>query len=477
MASAPPRSRRRSDLRVSRGPVVVVVMGLAVLLWLGASAPGSTFALLIFVTAVPAIAYLGWHAHPSILVSGGIALSVFSGNWANLGLPELIAPDRILLAAAAASVVLRAPAIARRGPAQVRPIQWLLAATVAYVIASALAAGTLDKEGILRLADRVGAVPFVMFLLAPVIFSAPRYRKALLASLVGVGLYLALTSLFEVTGAKALVFPRYISDPSLGIHADRARGPFLEAVGNGTALYCGLVASVVAASTWKGRWQRGIALVTAALCVPALVFTLTRSIWLGAIVASTLTVAAHPTLRRWLVPAALGAVLLGAASIAAIPGLDERVQARESQQEPIWDRLNLSRAALNMLDERPLFGFGWNSFTTVGTNYFEQGDFPLTAGVGTFVHSAYLSNLAELGLVGTSLWLLGLLLAVRLALSGRGPPEFEAWRYGLLAITVMYLVVSAFVYPYLFATLALWTWAGVLYARDGWGSASAVTLR
>ena len=82
------------------------------------------------------------------------------------------------------------------------------------------------------------------------------------------------------------------------------------------------------------------------------------------------------------------------------------------------------------------------------------------------MHSAYLSHLAELGLLGTSLWLLSTVIAVWLALSKRGPPELEPWRYGLLAITMLFFVVSAFVYPYLFGVVVLWTWAGILYGSD-----------
>jgi hypothetical protein len=39
--------------------------------------------------------------------------------------------------------------------------------------------------------------------------------------------------------------------------------------------------------------------------------------------------------------------------------------------------------------------------------------------------------------------------------------------------------VSAFVYPYLFATLVLWTWAGVVYGagRAGGAGANGVMLR
>jgi putative inorganic carbon (HCO3(-)) transporter len=460
MVASPGAVRRIFERLVLAGAAAA---GVAALFLAYRVSPSGAFYLLLL-TALPAAAYVIWYAHPAAVLSAGIGLSIFSGSWKYMGFPELIAPDRLLISAAIATAVLRAPQVRDRAPIEVRPIHWLLAITAAYIAASALSAGTFfDKAALLRLVDRVGIVGFLLFALAPVIFATARHRSILLGCLVAVGLYLAATSFLETLGLTALVFPRYISDPNIGIHVGRARGPFLEAVGNGTAIYIGLVAAVIAAKTWQVRWQRRVAAVTAVLCAASLVFTLTRSVWVGAAAATLVTMLAHPQLRRWLLPVAVSAALVTAGTITAIPGLASKVQTRESSQGPIWDRLNLSRAALNMAEARPLFGFGWDRFKAVGTEYFQQGDFPLTAGVGVNVHSAYLSDLAELGLVGTTLWLASTVFAVWLALRRRGPPELEPWRYGLVAISVMFLVVSAFVYPYLFGVVVFWMWAGIVY--------------
>ena len=216
---------------------------------------------------------------------------------------------------------------------------------------------------------------------------------------------------------------------------------------------------------------------TVLLSAGALLFTLTRSVWIGAMLATAVTMLAHPQLRRWMVPVTVSAALITAGSLAVVPGLAERANERRTQQGPIWDRLNLNRAALNMAEARPLFGFGWGSFKTKGVNYFQQAStFPLTAG-NLGVHSAYFDHLAELGLVGTSLWVLSTVLAVWLALSRRGPPELEPWRYGLLAIAIMYAVVAAFVYPYMFGTIVLWLWAGIVYAGSPAPRPAAITIR
>lgn len=79
-------------------------------------------------------------------------------------------------------------------------------------------------------------VPFTLYQLAAYIFDdAQSLRRFETFSLVVLG-YLSLTAIFFMIDAKEFIFPRYILDESLGYHADRARGPFLQAVANGVAL-------------------------------------------------------------------------------------------------------------------------------------------------------------------------------------------------------------------------------------------------
>ena len=70
------------------------------------------------------------------------------------------------------------------------------------------------------------------------------------------GIYLALTSIFEVAGMWSLVYPKYIADPTLGIHFGRARGPFLQSVRLGMYLLMGLGA-VWVPLIHRGVWGRG----------------------------------------------------------------------------------------------------------------------------------------------------------------------------------------------------------------------------
>src|ERR1019366_1920138 len=48
--------------------------------------------------------------------------------------------------------------------------------------------------------------------------------------------YLVFIAIAFLADARSLIFPRFILDESRGFHADRARGPFLQAVANGVSL-------------------------------------------------------------------------------------------------------------------------------------------------------------------------------------------------------------------------------------------------
>ncbi len=141
-----------------------------------------------------------------------------------------------------------------------------------------------------------------------------------------------------------------------------------------------------------------------------------------------------------------------------------------------------------MVEARPLLGFGWGRFTDVSAPYFWQAeDRPLTA-VGAQscdsvpagsrqtsdgskpqctvpVHNAYLSNAAELGLIGATLWIAAGVAAIGGAIVRRAPPWAVLWRIGLFAIAVMWGIVIFFTpLEGPFSPVVLWTWAGIVWA-------------
>ena len=225
------------------------------------------------------------------------------------------------------------------------------------------------------------------------------------------GAYLSVTAVFEVIGPHAAVVPRYIADPDLTTHLGRARGPFIEAVANGMAMFCCGVISLVATRLWKSGTWRNAAYFVAGLSVLGAFLSLTRSVWLGSVLAAICGCMVVPGIRKYLVPGLAGVGVAVFCMLTFVPGLHEQATDRLDQRGPIYDRINTANAAWAMIEARPLFGFGWNTFEQHSADYMKQSDVPLTAkGVG--VHNIALGFGADLGLVGLSMWAVALLAAI-----------------------------------------------------------------
>lgn len=432
---------------------------------LSPAAPGVVVALVM--GAIAAGAVVAWRVHPAWTLSAAVLLSVMAGNWENVGVPGALAPDRLLLVMGIGAVLLRAPPIRDRPPLRLRPVHWVMALTLVWMIGSALAAGTLARGGErFELLERVGVLPFVLFLVAPVVFDTEEHRRILLGALVALGAYLGFTALMETLNIRALVFPSFINNPSLGTHVDRARGPFLEAVTNGAGLYTGLIGATIALITWRTPRARQLAAVVIVLCGGGLLFTETRSVWLAAVVSTVLTLLAIRELRYWFVPAVAAGTAVVMISLATVPGLAHAVQHRENDDRTVWDRKNLATASVNMVKAHPLLGIGVGRFVDESQDYFvESPDYPLTAS-GTINHNVYLTYAAEAGLVGVGLWLLAVVLGAAEALLP-GPPEARVWQAAFGSFFLFYLVISAFVFAQVFPNDMLWLLAGVAVGAAG----------
>jgi putative inorganic carbon (hco3(-)) transporter len=445
------------------GRSVLAVVAIALVGW-SVVAEGGWISLEIAMLAAAAVCavVLVSRAGPALTLCGGLALMVFSGNWANLGVP--IPLDRVAIVVGFAAVLAR-PDMRRKVLARLeQPISLLLLLISAYTIFSALRAGTLFEENsYYALLDSLGIVPFALYIVGPVVFETPKDREILLWTLVVVGAYLGLTALFETIHLNALVFPKYILNPNIGIHYGRARGPFVEADANGLVMFACGVGSVIAFLRWRGERKAMFAALVILLCGAGILFTLTRAIWIASVVGTMVTLLVFPALRRFFIPAALAIAVLAVGALVAIPGLSGEAQKRSDELGPVWDRLNTDAAAVRMAEARPLTGFGWYTFEKTGPEYLRQAaGYPLT-GAGLIVHNVFLSRLAELGVVGTLLCVIALFWALLGSAIRAGPAEMLPWRMGLVAISINWLIVANFVpLTYALPTALLWLWAGLL---------------
>jgi O-antigen ligase len=415
-----------------------------------------------------------WELNPAILMCAAIVLTIFSGAWQQMGLGGLPL-DRLLLVIVLLQFLLRAPGVAQTPRLRVRNVHLLMCLTIMYVLCSAVAAGTQTSEiGVLSLFDQLGIAPYLMFLLAPAVFAGQRERKLLLATLVGLGAYLGFTAIFEAFGPHILVFPRYIANVDAISTEGHVNGPFQNSVAEGIATFGCAVAAAMAFAQWRGRRSRILAGAVAVTCIFGCFLTLERGIWIAAVTAVVITALFTRAGRRWLIPGALACGLVIAVALLLSPALAGKTSQRATARLSVWDRQNQTTAGLHMLEAKPLFGFGWNRYTSDSQEYFQQAaDYPLT-GFSTPqrvlpLHDVYLSYAVELGLIGALLWLATLFWGVGGAIFGLGQRsgDLRPWRLGLLALAVFFVVVGLFNPDQApFPTLLLWAWAGVALGSE-----------
>ena len=415
------------------------------------------------VEASPSERLLAWSG-PRLTVIG-LVLLAFSRRWEHIGIP--VSLDRPVLMA---GIALCAFDFFRRGGRlALRLVHVLLVGSMVWGVLSAISVGTLEGRGLFALVDRYGFIPFALFVLAPALFPDAASRRFLARAFTVFGLYLGLTALAETLGLSVFVWPGYIADWEVGIHYGRARGPFVEAAGNGIMLVMSAAIAGFTATMDRSRGWRLVGLVTLPLCAVGVVLTLTRAAWLGAAVATVVTVLAVPRLRRW--SPLIGVIGLGALALAfaVIPGLTDMVMDRSGSQSPLWDRFNTNWAAVRMLVDEPITGVGWQQAPVLMEEYVRQGDdYPVTAAtVGLDVHNVFLSRLAELGLVGAFLWFGALAGATLLPLLRRAEThELQAWRVVLLPVCAIWFTAAMFgpvTYPQ--PNYLLWALGGLVLVR------------
>ena len=78
----------------------------------------------LVVLLLPAVVYLALTVDPAIVLTAAVVLTPFAGNWQQLGIPGIVAPDRLLIAATIVMVMFRA-AIGRGEPLpRLRPVHY-----------------------------------------------------------------------------------------------------------------------------------------------------------------------------------------------------------------------------------------------------------------------------------------------------------------------------------------------------------------
>lgn len=309
-------------------------------------------------------------------------------------------------------------------------------------------------------------VPFTLFHLGALVFTTERrLRQFEIFSLIVLA-YLSLTAIAFLVGARSLIFPQFILDESLGFHADRARGPLLQAVANGVSL--NILGLLAAHAYLRGR-VRGAKIWMLLASVPiAILATMTRAVWLsfaGSGIALIL-VSGNRTFRR--IAIAVGVVgLSGLAVLTASSEFAGSLNDRLQERGPIDYREAVYAGGWEMFQQRPLWGWGFHQMPSElprhVSGYKEKVLFP---------HNTYLELLVEHGLVGLALyaWLMWELWRLS---RGRVPADENAGFLGRnfhrlwpIVLGVYWINAAVVVMSYQFVNGLLFTMAGMLAAQN-----------
>jgi len=304
-------------------------------------------------------------------------------------------------------------------------------------------------------------VPFALFHLAVLVFRGASQRRHFEVFAIFALAYLVFIAIAFLADAHFLIFPRFILDQNLGFHADRARGPFLQAVANGVSL--NILGILVIALPQERKTLVKLLWLVLPLAVLA---TMTRAVWISFAV-STIILGFRLVERRLQAVCTLLAVaglLIGLAIGLSNHSLETALWDRTEERGPVDARLSVYDAGWAMFQERPFTGWA------AGGMYAELARRMDGFHLRTFyVHNTYLALLVEFGVPGLALY--GVLFFNLFRLSGHGPPgesgAVASLRKVWPILLSVYLFNAFFVdMAYQFVIGLMFTVAGMLCASE-----------
>lgn len=357
----------------------------------------------------------------------------------------------------------------RRGSLRIYPETWPLLGLMLTGLWGVLAQ-PYDPQAWSVLAAK-WVVPCVFFHIAGLVFSGDRSLRKLEVFLLIVLAYLTAISIFSMLNLQSLIVPRFITDESIGIHADRARGPFLQAVANGLCLN---LLGLIALDSFRRRKLRGILAAILFLAVPAaLLATKTRAVWIASALSVLCLMFFGSTLKlrrvalAWCVLAVVGSGIM-----LLYRGDQDSFAQRTMDRSPVEFRMEMYSAGWQMFIEKPFLG--WGNEHDIQTEVEKR--------VSSFhpeyyvFHNTFLELAVERGLLGLGLYAWLMLSLFRLAktdtvsnemVGAFSNPYFrKLWP---LLLGIYLLNASAVVMNYQFVNAVLFTIAGTLAAHTSTG--------
>ncbi len=373
--------------------------------------------------------------------------------------------DRVALLVVLAAVVLRTLSLKQRIWIP-KPVTGPLAGLVLIAFCSVCSEPYSAENWSLFASKWV--VPLLLHFLAGLVFTHDASIRQFEIFSLAVLAYLCLIAVFFLIDVRWLIYPQYILNENIGIHFDRARGPFLQAVANGVSLN---ILGLVAIDSFRRCKLRTSLAISFMLALPlAILATKTRAVW--ATFASSVFLlpflASNTRLRRAcfavIIFCALGTVgylLLGNISTS----LGDRLQ----ETSPVEFRVGMYVAGWQMFLAKPLGGWEANTIQPELGRRISDFHPPFF-----LFHNTYLEIAVKHGLIGLSLYawmIIDLFRLGRRSQCFKAPPNGNFLDAGFRRLwpllLMVYLVNATFVVmSYQFVNAILFTIAGMLASQN-----------
>jgi O-antigen ligase len=309
--------------------------------------------------------------------------------------------------------------------------------TVSYVVTNP-DAGAEHYKWLTTLFNLI-VFPFGIYLFAKRTRYNPAKTLWLLRAIVCIGVYLAFTASFEHFGINALIFPKYIADPHVGIQYGRSRGPMVGSNPMGEWLVLVYLATCMVmpfSRTFSKILMWGLILLVAV----GVYFTLTRGVWVSFAAVCILTITLGGKFgaqSRVIAALVLVAFFAGAGSKFSYGG-DTLFSRRLNTVDY---RMSNNKTTFNMGMANFLTGVGYGNFKSTWRKYFGSEERQLTNDLTDGNHNTYLGLFADTGFPGVALYvtLFGFVLRECIRIRRSLSPAFQFERN--LALSSIGLVV------------------------------------
>lgn len=282
--------------------------------------------------------------------------------------------------------------------------------------------------------------------------------------------YLVVTAYLEHFKINALIFPKFITNPLIGLHYGRARGPFVIAPVNGWVIASLFISTILLRLESKNIFTRGVTLICLLATPLAIFYTYTRAVWLSFLLAIMVVTLFSKKLffqRRFVF------LLMTFMIILAFVGWEnlmskERAAGGVMQIAEVEARIALYDVTKVIVRDVPFFGLGFGRFIDAIPRY-APAVLPGGREQMSSQHNIFFGMLSELGLLGLIPFLIILYYTIKYSVSlyrtlGEEGLISKNLVVSFWAILVIYLVSASFIQTqyFLAANSLVFLWVGLI---------------